>query len=119
MDTVIAWRPWHVEKSWRPQTEGLHLDQNPFTKPQLDCVQGMMPLMDVTEATGGLEVVPGSHNAAAKAAYKEMYPDMARRGDWCPLDQDDPLQGQGVLLVASAGDLILWDSRTVHGGVVG
>ena len=53
------------------------MDQNPFTKPQLDCVQGkgkckcrckcidcvqgMLPLIDVTERSGGLEVVPRSH----------------------------------------------------------
>ena len=29
------------------------------------------------------------------------------------------MQGRGVLLLACAGDLILWDSRTVHGGLVG
>ena len=29
------------------------------------------------------------------------------------------LQGTGKLLLAKAGDLILWDSRTVHGGRVG
>lgn len=77
MDAVIAWRPWWHEEAWRPRTEGLHLDQNPFSKPGLDCVQGMMPLIDVTEATGGLEVVPGSHLEEAKAAYRERYPGMA------------------------------------------
>ena len=40
MDATIAWRPWWLDKkdgsgdaslraSWRPSTEGLHLDQNP------------------------------------------------------------------------------------------
>lgn len=77
MDAVIAWRPWWHEEAWRPRTEGLHLDQNPFSKPGLDCVQGMMPLIDVTEATGGLEVVPRSHLEEAKAAYRERYPGMA------------------------------------------
>eukprot|EP00756_Hemistasia_phaeocysticola_P039593 Hpha_TRINITY_DN16823_c0_g1::TRINITY_DN16823_c0_g1_i1::g.150306::m.150306 len=116
MDSVLAWRPWHLNKSWLPKTEGLHLDQNPFTKPQLDCVQGMMPLIDVTDKSGGLEVVPRSHLEEAKKVYKQNYPD---RGDWCPLSGDDPMQGKGVLLCCGAGDLILWDSRTVHGGVVG
>ena len=32
--------------------EGLHLDQNPFAKPDRCCVQGMVPLLDVTEASG-------------------------------------------------------------------
>ena len=29
------------------------------------------------------------------------------------------MQGHGKLVKASGGDLILWDSRTVHGGLVG
>jgi hypothetical protein len=91
MDAVIIWRPWtegaKVE-AWRPKfasagelpdepavepavstfstfppprTEGLHLDQNPFLKPHLDCIQGMVPLYPVTRDVGGLEVVPFSH----------------------------------------------------------
>jgi len=54
MDAVIAWRPWHMNEGWAPRTEGLHLDQNPFNKPGLDCVQGMLPLIDVTEASSRL-----------------------------------------------------------------
>ena len=40
MDCVIAWRPWWKNKFWKPNTEGLHLDQNPFSKPNLETVQG-------------------------------------------------------------------------------
>merc|ERR1711959_517773 len=119
MDAVLAWRPWQLDEAWRPRTEGLHIDQNPFSKPGLDCVQGMMPLIDVTHESGGLQVVPRSHCEEAKQAYRERYPHMVDRGDWCVLDPEDPLQERGVLLLASAGDLILWDSRTVHGGLVG
>eukprot|EP00308_Calcidiscus_leptoporus_P022291 CAMPEP_0119377218 /NCGR_PEP_ID=MMETSP1334-20130426/43772_1 /TAXON_ID=127549 /ORGANISM="Calcidiscus leptoporus, Strain RCC1130" /LENGTH=345 /DNA_ID=CAMNT_0007396047 /DNA_START=105 /DNA_END=1142 /DNA_ORIENTATION=+ len=116
MDSVIAWRPWQLDESWRPETEGLHIDQNPFTKPKLEIVQGMLPLIDVTERSGGLEVVPCSHREDARAQLRQRY---HWGGDWCPLDRDDPMQARSVLLLASAGDLILWDSRTVHGGVVG
>jgi hypothetical protein len=35
---------------------GLHLDQNPFAKPGFECVQGMMPLLPVTDEVGGLQV---------------------------------------------------------------
>ena len=116
MDSVIAWRPWQLDESWRPQTEGLHIDQNPFTKPNFECVQGMVPLIDVTERSGGLQVVPKSHFEDERAIFRERY---HWGGDWCPLDSDDPMQARGVLLLATAGDLILWDSRTVHGGLVG
>jgi len=29
------------------------------------------------------------------------------------------LEGKGQLIKAKPGDLILWDSRTIHGGTVG
>jgi ectoine hydroxylase-related dioxygenase (phytanoyl-CoA dioxygenase family) len=117
MDAVIAWRPWRLDESWRPQTEGLHMDQNPFTKPKLECVQGMMPLIDVTAHSGGLQVVPRSHSEEVQARLRESYSGWG--GDWCPLRNDDTMTARAVLLLASAGDLILWDSRTVHGGMVG
>jgi len=43
MDAVVIWRPWWAApegERWMPRTEGLHLDQNPFSKPQKDCIQG-------------------------------------------------------------------------------
>merc|ERR1719316_101102 len=43
---------------------------------------------------------------------------MKTSGDWCPCDDDD-LNAKAILLHASPGDLILWDSRTIHGGLVG
>jgi len=71
MDAVVAWRPWDAKHpSWRPQTEGLHVDQNPFDKPDFCCVQGMVPLYDATAATGGLEVVPGTHLPKAQATIR-------------------------------------------------
>ena len=131
-----------VWEAWRPQTEGLHLDQNPWDKPGLCSVQGMVPLLDVTAATGGLEVAPASHTDAAKAELKRRKPFLAGAGDWCPGLADlypataaaaaaaaaGASQAPAVRLVtapavrlvtARAGDLVLWDSRTVHGGRVG
>lgn len=120
MDCALVWLPWWIKEAastWKPDTEGLHLDQNPFTKPGLHCVQGMVPLLPVTRVTGGLQVVPGSHTDEAKEAQKRDYPHLAMRGDWCPLHTDD-IPGAKPLL-AEPGDLILWDSRTIHGGLVG
>uniref|UniRef100_A0A7S2IG43 Phytanoyl-CoA dioxygenase n=1 Tax=Helicotheca tamesis TaxID=374047 RepID=A0A7S2IG43_9STRA len=119
MDAVIAWKPWWHHSGWIPLTEGLHLDQNPFNKRDFVCVQGMVPLYDVTTTVGGLEVVPQTHTEESKDEFRKRYPQMSYSGDWCPLRRKDPLQGCGSLVLAQAGDLILWDSRTVHGGVVG
>lgn len=117
MDCALIWRPWYGRDDCGvlPQTEGLHLDQNPVSKPGLECVQGMVPLFAVTPHTGGLAVVPGSHTGMPSEWRRQF----AGRGDWCVLPCDDRLQGQERLVVAEAGDLVLWDARTVHGGMVG
>jgi len=127
MDAVILWRPWWIKREWLPKTEGLHLDENPFRPPRtwgphphLDCVQGMVPLLPVTRETGGLEVVPCSHEGAKKDELRKRYPKWTDKGDFCVLLGSDPMQeGERLLLLAQPGDLILWDSRTVHGGRVG
>ncbi|KAJ8599244.1 hypothetical protein CTAYLR_006218 [Chrysophaeum taylorii] len=115
MDAVICWKPWWISERWTPRTEGLHLDQNPFQKPGLDCVQGMIPLRPVTPDIGGLEVVPRSH--VEKDEWMARYAWMDGAGDWCPLDRNDSTAG--LLLEARPGDLVLWDSRTIHGGIAG
>lgn len=150
MDATILWKPWMRGARvppWRPRSmregqtatpamflpplisEGLHLDQNPFSKPDLECVQGMVPLLPVTEVSGGLQVVPRSHTAEGKARLLKAHPlleDSWGGEDWCPLPPSSRFNaakisgGRGaVLLEAEAGDLILWDSRLVHGGKVG
>lgn len=120
MDSLLIWLPWWYNSSWKPVSEGLHLDQNPFFKPDKCCVQGMVPLTDVTDVTGGLEVVPFSHLPDAKERFKQAHPQYnAIPSDWCVLRRPDRLGPDPVLIKAKAGDLILWDSRTVHGGKVG
>lgn len=118
MDSLLLWKPWwHNKALWTPRTEGLHLDQNPFQKPSRECVQGMVPLYDVTKATGGLEVVPKSNLPEAQEALKQKMPHVDGTGDFCIVP---PSYGkQRTLLLAQAGDLILWDSRTIHGGNIG
>jgi len=114
MDAVLLWRSdvFH-------DTEGLHLDQNPFMKPQLDCIQGMIPLLPVTQEIGGLEVVPFSHTSQAKEKFCEAYPEHEYTGDFVMVDETS-IHCRGVtLLECEPGDLILWDSRTIHGGTVG
>uniref|UniRef100_A0A7S3JUK3 Phytanoyl-CoA dioxygenase n=1 Tax=Aureoumbra lagunensis TaxID=44058 RepID=A0A7S3JUK3_9STRA len=117
MDSVICWRPWWYNANWKPITEGLHVDQNPIEKPTFSCVQGMMPLYSVTEDVGGLAVVPRSH--LIESPWKQRYTRWRGKGDWCPLSLDDPLYKYACFLKANPGDLILWDSRTVHGGFTG
>jgi hypothetical protein len=120
MDSVLMWLPWWHESSWQPVSEGLHIDQNPYRKPERCCVQGMVPLLDVTDTSGGLEVVPFSHTLDSQANIKGLHPQWQRNvSDWCVIRERHKDSAEPVLLRAKAGDLILWDSRLIHGGKVG
>jgi len=124
MDSLLMWKPWWASPTknprWLPMTEGLHIDQNPFQKRTKCCVQGMLALYDVTEETGGLEVVPGSNQPEVQASLREKFPHWNGTGDFCMIRSTDPLVTKNrKLILAKAGDFILWDSRTIHGGLVG
>jgi len=146
MDLLLVWKSWWrapdgansaQASRWTPKTEGLHVDQNPLTKPDFCCVQGMLPLYAVTHLTGGLEVVPRSHLPEAKRLLVAAIGEQALRGlgDFCRVPpayyhneqctetsgNSSPTADAGapMLVEAEPGDLILWDSRTVHGGRVG
>jgi ectoine hydroxylase-related dioxygenase (phytanoyl-CoA dioxygenase family) len=124
-DSSIIWLPRYPH-----HTEGLHLDQNPFDNTifklsddiSQSIVQSMVPLYDVTEQSGGLEVVPESHLPSFQNHIKLHFPRFQRRSNnFCALGEEgSKLYGENAILIeAQAGDLILWDSRLLHGGKVG
>jgi len=119
MDSLLLWRPWWHNKNWKSRTEGLHIDQNPFSKPGKLCVQGMVALYDVTHETGGLEVVPRSNLSEQQEKLKAVCPHFKTAGDFCMINFSSPVVTERKFLLAKAGDLILWDSRTIHGGLIG
>lgn len=79
----------------------------------------MVPLLPVTPAIGGLVVIPDSHHGPIKDKLLAECTQLKNCGDWCPLPSTRYGRGDELLLEAQPGDLILWDSRTVHGGRVG
>jgi len=123
MDTFILWRPWwnsHDQSlSWEPEVEPVHCDQNPYRKPGFHCVQGMIPLLPVTPESGGLRIVQDTNNDETQEQMRKKYTSLKFGEDWCMLQFNDPLAENPQLIIADPGDLILWDSRTIHGGLVG
>lgn len=110
-----VFRPWKYNRSWFTAGGWYHVDQNglKFDSAGKVCVQGLVTLFDVTEDTGGLVVVPGSHKQ--HTAMCERSTIAKSMGDFVPVPVDDPVLSEGANLVcAQAGDLVLWDSRTVH-----
>jgi len=68
-------------------------------------------LTDVNEDTGGLVVIPGSHKEHDRVCQRFGL----RLAPLVTINPEDPILAQGSRLVcAEAGDLLLWDSRTVH-----
>jgi len=110
-----VFRPWKYDKDWLTDGGWYHVDQNAAVTGGAArvCVQGLVTLTDATEETGGLVVVPGSHkqhlDLCKRSSCKQA------QGDFVPVPLGDPILAEGSRLIcARAGDLILWDSRTVH-----
>jgi hypothetical protein len=119
-DGMALWRPWMLNEAWKTNRGGswLHIDQHPISRPGRQCVQALVNLLPTSPATGGNVLIPGSHRTFA--AIPEVYPQRLGR---VPLDvdhfrfpSDDPfLRGTPpVMCHMEAGDMLLWDSRTIH-----
>jgi hypothetical protein len=110
-----AFRPWKYNQSWLSDGGWYHVDQNATKTGSVGrvCVQGLVTLLTATEDTGGLVVVPGSHKEHAAMCRRSKV--AKAMGDFVPVPVGDPILDRGAQLIcAEAGDLILWDSRTVH-----
>jgi hypothetical protein len=119
-DGMALWRPWALNEAWRTNRGGswLHIDQHPITRPGQQCVQGLVNLLPTSPAVGGNVLIPGSHKAFE--TIPQVYPERLGR---LPLDldhfrfpSDDPLLAgtPPIMCHLEAGDMLLWDSRTIH-----
>lgn len=97
-----------------------HVDQSPLRR-GLHCVQGIINLSPSGPEDGGLVVYPGSH------VYNDEFMDtQTDKSTWVKKDfygftQEELgwFKAKGLAphkVCAEPGDLILWDSRTVHYG---
>ena len=119
-DGVSIWRPWTVNPNWRTN-EGaswLHIDQHPIGRPGKHCVQGLVNLLPTSPQTGGNVVVPGSHRLFEDipVRYAERLDRIHPSIDHFRFPNDDPQLAEYHPIMASmqAGDVLLWDSRTLH-----
>lgn len=98
-----------------------HIDQSPH-KRGLHCVQGIINLSPNGPDDGGLVVYPGSHKL--NDLFFDSHPDIKawpnkRDVFLFAKDQLAWFQAHGLKphkVCAEPGDLILWDSRTIHYG---
>ena len=81
----------------------------------------MIPFLDVTQDIGGLKLVPKSHSDEVQEQIRKERTIMQRilsSGDFVKVD-DAKYDPEAIVVEAKAGDLILWDSRLIHGSRVG
>ncbi|PWY87959.1 phytanoyl-CoA dioxygenase [Aspergillus sclerotioniger CBS 115572] len=97
-----------------------HVDQSPFRR-GMHCVQGIINLSTSGPNDGGLVVYPGSHRY-----HDDFFDGQTDRATWGSKDlywfKEDQLswfKSRGIAphkICADLGDLIVWDSRTIHYG---
>lgn len=98
-----------------------HIDQSPERR-GLVCAQGIINFAPNGPQDGGLVVVQGSHRLTEQ--FFKRHPDVIGRKTWGPKDwfpftaeEVTWFKNQGCHIVkvcADPGDLIIWDSRTIH-----
>tara|TARA_Y100000817_G_scaffold293867_2_gene267230 strand:+ start:6161 stop:6871 length:711 start_codon:yes stop_codon:yes gene_type:complete len=111
LDSPIVWH------DGAPVIEGLHVDQNPYWKRGFKCLQGMVHLS--TTDVGGLQIVPRTNTAGVQNKLVRLYPYIKKtKDDWLEL-ADNPSRRAEVKIPCVAGDMVFWDSRSVHGAYIG
>ena len=119
-DGITIWRPWTYRQEWKTNlgTDWLHIDQHPLGRPGKHCFQGVLNLMEVTRYTGGNVMIPKSHKrfVTIPEQYEERLARIHPSIDHFRFPKDDPLLSdtQPIVALMEPGDLMIWDSRTIH-----
>lgn len=132
LDGMVLWddrRATDVRGGW------FHLDHNPRDRPEFGALQGLVNLMPLpasstsskSDYVGGTVLVEGSHKLfpchyTSGDAYDNFYKfklEEVDGDDWLEIDGKDHAlfcskRYPAVCPVLAAGDVLLWDSRTVH-----
>lgn len=118
-DAVNITLPGRKDMKWKPWP---HVDQAP-TRKGLACAQGIINLSEAGPLDGGLQLLQGSSDLFERF-FKENPPkpkaaDAPGQFDWYGFTLEDVkwFEDHGCKIIkvdADPGDLIIWDSRTVH-----
>ena len=116
----------YYNHQFRTDPGWFHLDQNPRYKPKFCCLQGLVNLLPTSAHTGGNVVVAQSNkvfphhyhgdNHDCSEFYRQRLDELGDE-DWMEVDPNDELlkdQSKVISCLLGAGDMLLWDSRTVH-----
>jgi ectoine hydroxylase-related dioxygenase (phytanoyl-CoA dioxygenase family) len=119
-DGVSLWRPWNINPEWKTESgqSWFHIDQHPISKPGKQCIQGLVNLLPTSREIGGNVIIPGSHKFFENLPneYEERLSRLPLDIDHFRFPNDDPKlsSSKAVMCHMEPGDLLLWDSRTIH-----
>ena len=115
-DGAGVFRNWRLDLKYKTTSLWPHVDQGRTKGFDFQCYQGILNLLPADRSTGGLVVAPGSHKNL-EAVLDTNLPKKCNQ-NYNPLNMTHPyiagLCSNMRLVVAGPGDLILWDSRTIH-----
>lgn len=100
-DALNIARPYTLAKN-RTRPFGPHLDQDPRTNPEFECYQGLLALTNSNLEDGGTMLLDRSH-----LDFKQ------RKGT--QFSQEKDLYQRMLCPTLENGDMLLWDSRVIHG----
>lgn len=116
----------HLQRGWYKGNDWMHTDQG-HGKPGFESVQGLVNVYDVHEGDATLCVWEGSHRLHGEffAMKGAMGRPATSSEDWYKVDgrseeEREFFASRGcrkLCVLADAGDLVLWDSRTFHQGL--
>jgi len=118
-DAVNITLPGRPDIKWKPWP---HVDQAP-TRKGLVCAQGIINLSEAGPLDGGLQVLQGSSELFEQFFVEHPPKPKAANApgqiDWFGFTMEDVkwFKDRGcklIKVIAEPGDLIIWDSRTVH-----
>eukprot|EP01084_Bolivina_argentea_P076240 138155_1 len=113
-DGISIFLPWYLmDIDYKTQGGWYHIDQNTANKPGLQTFQGYISYYDQNEQTGSTVVIPKTHLKV------ENELDLNKKSkDFIMIDKQSRLLdskiNKKVLVNTKAGDMLLWDSRTIH-----
>merc|ERR1711879_252404 len=126
-DGMTVFRPWQRNMEWRTRDAWWHTDQRPFpsegyTGPvsnDREYVQGLVNLITTTPATGGFVLLPRSHRQWDSIAER-FWDEKRHHVNYYRMAKREPEAFTGAICAhLEAGDLLCWDSRTIHGSKCG
>jgi len=114
-DGFSVFRPWHKNKEWQTSESWLHVDQNPQTQLDRISIQASVNYFDQNESTGGFHCIPDSHKHFADIGRVIPKNIRSHQTHLKNIPKFHPVHNMETKLVQCyAGDMILWDSRTMH-----